>query len=141
MDTSFLTELNWLAVAVATVAYFMLGAIWYSKILFANSWIRATGVDMSKPDAKKGVGGIMALTFVLEFVICIGLGILVYRLNLTGGVMAGIKLGLMTGVCFAATTITISYLYQTKPRSLSFIDGGYHVAGNILAAVILCLWQ
>ncbi|HPG12256.1 MAG TPA: DUF1761 domain-containing protein [Chitinophagaceae bacterium] len=141
MDTSFFSHLNWLAVAVATVAYFMLGALWYSKALFANSWIKSTGVDMNNPDAKKGVGGIMLTTFILEFIICIGLGILVYRLNLVGGFMSGVKLGVLTGVCFSGTVIFISYMYQSKAKPLGFIDGGYHLVGNIIAAVILCLWH
>lgn len=140
MDTSILSHLNWLAIALAAAAYFMLGAIWYSKALFAKQWIKSTGIDMSKPDAKKGVGGIMVFTFILEFIICIGLGILVSRLNLTDGLMSGIKLGLLTGVCFSAIAVCISYLYQSKPKALSLIDGGYHVAGNIIAAIILCLY-
>ena len=139
MDTSFLSQLNWLAILVASVAYFMLGALWYSKLLFANTWIKSTGVDMNNPDAKKGVGGIMAFTFILEFVVSIGLAILVYRLGLSTW-MSGVKLGLTTGVCFAATGISISYLYQSKPTVLSFIDGGYHTVGQIIAAIILCLW-
>lgn len=141
MDTSFFSHLNWLAIAVAAVAYFMLGGLWYSKALFGKAWIQSTGIDMHRPDAKKGVGGVMAVTFILEFIICIGLAILVYRLMLTDGVMSGIKLGLLTGICFSAIVISISYLYQGRPKSLSLIDGGYHVAGNILGAVILCSWQ
>jgi Protein of unknown function (DUF1761) len=49
MDTAFLSQLNWLAILVAAVAYFMLGALWYSKLLFANTWIKSTGVDMNNP--------------------------------------------------------------------------------------------
>ncbi len=140
METSFFSELNWLAIAVAAVAYFMLGAIWYSNLLFAKTWIKGTGIDMSKPDAKKGVGGIMFFTFLLEFITCIGLAILINRLMLVGGVQSGIKLGLFTGVCFSAIGISISYLYQSKAFSLHFIDAGYHIAGNIIAAIILCVW-
>ena len=82
----------------------------------------------------------MAFTFLLEAVTCIGLGILVYRLALDG-YMSGIKLGLLTGICFSAIGIFISYLYQSRPSSLSFIDGGYHVVGNVIAAIILCVWH
>lgn len=140
MDTSFIEGLNWPAVLVAALAYFILGALWYSKLLFANQWIASSGVDMNKPGNRKGVGGIMAFTFLLELVVCIGLGILVYRLMLAG-FLSGIKLGVFTGICFAAIGITISYLYQSKPQVLTFIDTGYHITGNILAAVILCVWQ
>lgn len=139
MDTSFFSNLNWLAILVAALAYFMLGAIWYSKALFGKLWIKSTGIDMSRPDAKKGVGGIMAFTFLLEFVTCIGLGILVNRLMLNG-VTSGIKWGLFTGVCFSAIAISISYLYQSKPTVLSVIDAGYHIVGSVIATVILCVW-
>jgi Protein of unknown function (DUF1761) len=138
MDTSFLSNLNWLAILVAALAYFILGALWYSA-LFGKLWIKSTGVDMSRPDAKKGAGGIMVFTFLLEFVTCIGLAILVNRLMITG-VTSGIKWGLFTGVCFSAIGICISYLYQKKPTVLHLIDGGYHILGNIIAATILCIW-
>ena len=138
MDTAFLSQLNWLAILVASVAYFMLGALWYSKILFANVWIKGTGINMDNPDSKKGVGGIMAFTFILEFVICIGLAILLYRLGLST-VMSGAKTGLITGICFSATTISISYLYQMKPKVLSLVDAGYHIVGQIIAGIIICI--
>ena len=140
MDTSFFSHLNWLHIVVAAVGYFMLGALWYSKILFANSWIKSTGVDMNNPNAKKGVGGIMAFTFILEFFITVGLAILIYRIGLSG-LMSGVKLGLFTGILFSGIAISISYLYQMKPASLSMIDGGYHTVGQIIAAVILCMWK
>jgi hypothetical protein len=139
MDTSFLSDMNWLAVLVAAVAYFMLGALWYS-LLFSKIWIRGTGIDPNNPAAKKGAGGIMAMTFLLEAVTCIGLGILVYRLALSG-VTSGIKLGLLTGVCFSAISVCISFMYQMKPKSLIVVDTGYHIVGNIIAAVILCIWR
>lgn len=139
MSTLFFSHANWLAIAVAAVAYFMIGGLWYS-VLFGKAWIKASGIDMNRPDAKKGAGGIMVMTFLLEFVICTGLAMVAYKMMLTGGVMSGIKLGLLTGVCFSAIVIFISYLYQMKPKALSLIDGGYHIAGNVAASVIICIW-
>jgi hypothetical protein len=138
MDTSFFSHLNWLAVAVAAAAYFFLGALWYS-MLFGKQWIRATGIDPNQPGAKSGAGAIMFMTLLIEFVICMGLGVLVYRMNLAGPWMSGLKLGLFTGVFFSATVIAISYLYQ-KRNTLSVIDGGYHIVGQIIAAIIICAW-
>jgi hypothetical protein len=54
--------------------------------------------------------------------------------------MAGIKIGLITGGCFSWMTICISYFYTKKPWSVHFIDGIFHVVGQIIAAIILCLW-
>jgi hypothetical protein len=55
--------------------------------------------------------------------------------------MSGLKLGLMTGLLFSATAISITYLYIKKPIGLHFIDGLYHVVGQIVAAIILCIWK
>lgn len=135
-----LSNLPWLQILVATIAYFALGAIWYS-FLFQKKWIGYQNIDMSNPDAKKGAGAIMALSFVWFFVVCIGLALLIVKMGLIGGAMSGVKLGLTTGVCFSAAAISITYLYVQKPIGLHFIDGLYHVVGQIIAAIILCVWK
>lgn len=140
MDTSIFSHLQWLHVLVATIAYFMLGAIWYS-FLFQKKWIRYQNIDMSNPDAKKGVGALMALSFVAFFVITLCIAILMGRIELLGGWQSAVKLGLFTGLGFSAATISINYLYTKKPFGLHLIDGTFHVVGQIIAAVILICWK
>jgi hypothetical protein len=140
MDTSFLSDLNWLHVLVATIAYYALGAIWYS-FLFQKSWIRYQNIDVNAPGAKKGVGAIMFLSFIMFFVATVGLAILINRTGAIGGAASGIKLGLTTGVCFSMAVISITYLYTKKPLGLHFIDGLFHIVGQVIAAVILCVWK
>jgi len=139
MNSEIFSQINWLAVLVAAVAYFILGALWYSNILFANMWIKAHGIDMNDPNGRKGLGMMMFLSFVGFFIVCIGLEMLVVKLDLSG-YMSGIKLGLATGVCFSMMALSITYLYTRKPISLHLIDGLYHVIGQIIAAIILCVW-
>ena len=139
MNTSLLTDINWLAVAVAAIAYFALGAVWYSA-LFGKQWVTYQGINMQDAEAKKGVGAIMASSFLLMFVAVICIAILVERLQLYQAI-SGVKLGLLTGIGFAVTSISISYLYVKKPLGLHLIGGLYHVIGNIIAAIILCVWQ
>jgi len=135
-----LSNLNWLHVLVAAIAYYAVGAIWYS-FLFQKPWIRFHNVDVNHPDSKKGVGAIMFGGFILTFLITTGLAILIYRAGINGGAMSGIKLGLTTGVLFSAAAISMTYLYLKKPTGLHFIDGLFHVVGQVIAAIILCVWQ
>ena len=37
-----LSTINWLAVIVGGVAYFALGALWFSNVLFARPWSEAS---------------------------------------------------------------------------------------------------
>lgn len=139
MDTTLFSQLNWLHILVATFAYFALGAVWYS-LLFRQRWLAYQKINPNNAEAKKDAGAIMAFSFVLMFIAVIGLAILVSRLDLSLAI-SGVKLGLLTGVCFSAMGISISYLYVKKPAGLHFVDGSYHIVGQIIAAVILCVWQ
>lgn len=139
MDSGIFSNINWLHVLVAAIAYFALGAIWYS-FLFNKKWIAYHNIDVNQADAKKGAGAIMFGSFILMFIATIGLAIIVSRLQLNQ-FSSGVKWGLLTGVCFSATAISISYLYVKKPSGLHLIDGSYHIVGQIIAAVILSCWH
>jgi hypothetical protein len=139
MNSTLFTEMNWLAIAVATIAYFFIGAIWYTA-LFGKKWVAYQKIDVTDPKMKEGSGVIMFMSFLLMAVAVICIALLVERMQLSLA-LSGIKLGLLTGIGFAITAVSISYLYTKKPMGLHLIDGGYHLVGHILAAVILCIWQ
>lgn len=134
--------INWIAVIVASLAYFSLGALWYSKVLFAKRWIADLKLDVNDPNAKKGMGLMFGGSLVLMFVQTVAIAILANRLDIVGaGWLSGLKLGAFTGCCFCAATVGVNYLYEKKPLSLFLINGGYAIAGNMIAAVIICVWK
>lgn len=136
-------DLNWIAILVAALAYFGLGALWYSKALFAKRWIADLKIDINNPDASKGMGMMFGGSFVLMFVQCLAIALIAERMDLDvsgGGWMSGVKLGALTSVCFCAATIGVNYLYEKKPLSLFLINAGYAIVGNIIAGIIICAW-
>jgi len=135
-----LSNINWLHVVVATVAYFVLGAVWYSPVLFAKRWAGYAGMKMDDPEAKKGMGAIMGGSFVLMLITTIGLSIMQQVLPAID-FMGGIKLGLLIGICFAGTAVSTNYLYTRKPFGLYAIDCGYHILGIAIASGILSGWH
>jgi Protein of unknown function (DUF1761) len=133
-------DFNWLAVLVGAVGYFALGAIWYS-FLFQKKWIAYNNINMDDPSNKKGVGAIMGISFLLMLVQSLAIGILAARIDLTSCWLSGVKLGAITGGCFGAMAVGVNYLYEKKPLGLFLINGGYALVGNIIAAVIICMWR
>ena len=136
MFNELFSNLHWLAILAGAAAFWLLGAIWYSPLLFAKPWSKLVNLKMDDPDAKKGMPLVFAGSFVLMFVSSIGLGVLLQVIPVTDALHAA-KLGLLTSVCFSLSTISISYLYTRKPLSLYAIDGGYYILGTILAAVVI----
>ncbi|MBA4198753.1 MAG: hypothetical protein C0459_14485 [Chitinophaga sp.] len=139
MFNQLLSSVNWLHVLVAAVAYFMLGAIWYSA-LFQKQWIAMHKIDVNAPDAKKGAGVIFGIGFLLTIVIVAGIAIFktqVPAINLVGG----IKLGLFASVVFCSPPLAMSHLYLKKPFALIAIDCAYHIIGSAIAGAIIGAWQ
>ena len=141
MNTEIFTNLNWLAILVATLAYFVLGALWYSKLLFGKKWAAMLKLDMNDPNHSKGMGIMMLGSFLFMLITCIGLALLIVKVNFDSDYMYGIKIGLMTGICYASTAVSINYVYERKATGLYFINNGYHVLGHVIAATILVMWR
>ncbi len=139
MNTEIFHHLNWLAILAGGLAYFFLGAIWYTA-LFGKKWKAYNASLLSDPNAKKGVAGTMVISAVLMLICSLGLAVLAVRFGVFGW-MGGLKLGFITGLCFAATAVHISYIYENRPLGLHLINGLYNVCGNIIAAIIISCWR
>lgn len=137
-----LGDLNWLAVIVATIAYFALGAIWYAPPVLGKPWMRAAGTEM--PEAgQRPSPAIYAVPLVSSLIASIALGMLA-EATASDGVGDGVVLGLVTGVGFAATIALVTATFETsKPNAMLWgaINGGYHLVGLLVAAVIVSAWR
>jgi hypothetical protein len=101
MNADLFSQVNWLAVLVGALAYFFLGAIWYSA-LFRNAWIKATGANMNDPNARKGFAGILIGSFITIVITSIGLALIITKIQ-SSGWMTGAKIGLIAGICFSCS--------------------------------------
>lgn len=136
-------NVNIWAVLVAALATFLLGGFWYSPALFGKLWAREAGVDpaaVEKKAEKKGQKH-PAMVFFLAYVFSV---IAAYALAVLLGpnpeTVPAVKLGLMVGACFVATSFGINYQFAGKSFLLLLIDGGYHIVQFVLFGLILGVW-
>jgi uncharacterized membrane protein len=137
-----LSDLNWLAVLVAALAYFALGALWYAPPVFGKMWMAAGGMAM--PEAGTRPSPAIYLTPLVGSVLsAIALGMLAEATD-TETLQQGIALGLVVAIGFAVSITFVTAQFESekpKPMVWGAVNAGYHVVGNLVAAIIIASWQ
>ncbi len=134
-------EHNFIAILVAAVVGYVLGALWYSPVMFAKPWVAAHGFTSEqtaamKADAPKAYG----ISFVAMIVMAAVLSIVLNHLGAhdwrSGALWAAhIWLG------FAATIGLMANLYTGKKFAVFLIDTGYQLLYLVVMGAILGAWH
>jgi hypothetical protein len=133
-----ISQLNWLAVLVATVTAFALGGIWYGP-LFGKAWQRLVGLsdeDIQQGHPGKIYGGAFCLNLVMATVLA-----LLLQLHPSPGLVPGINIGVLLALSFIATSVGINYLFQQRPLGQYLIEVGYMVVLMALMGAIIGVWR
>ena len=142
MTFDVLSDLNWLAVLVAALAYFAIGALWYAPPVFGKMWMAAGG--MAIPEAGTRPSPAIYLTpLVGSLLSAIALGMLAEATD-TETLQQGIALGLVVAIGFAVSITFVTAQFESekpKPMVWGAVNAGYHVVGNLVAAIIIASWQ
>jgi hypothetical protein len=136
MTFDFFGDLNWLAIVVATAAWFAFSAIWYSVPPLSNAWQKA-----AKVTGTEGPPLVMILipTIVGYFVTSIAIALLARAIGTTE-LVDGIALGVVLGVGFGVVGALITQLYEQKGGSYWLINGVNAVIAYSIVAVIVTVW-
>src|SRR5262245_6175665 len=117
--------INYLAVVVAAVAAWLLGAVWYMGL--AKAWMAALGVTQEEMEARRRRPG-AHLPFVYAFVAALVMAWVLAGLVGHFG-QVNIKNGVISGAfCwlgFVITTMVTNYSFGGRKPMLLAIDSGY----------------
>jgi hypothetical protein len=129
------SHLNYLAVLAAAISSFAVGGLWYR--IFAAPWKRANNFE-GEPPAGNPVK-IFGLSFVFSLVMAFNLAKFLDAPTTTAawGATAGFLAGF--GWCFMG--IAIICLFERKPWSYVFINGGFLTAALTTMGLILGVWR
>lgn len=131
--------INFWAVLVAALLQMGLGALWYSKFLFAKPWTKLVG--KTEEDLKKSNKPTpYIVTFVCALVMAYILAhFVVYTQSNT--LLLGLQTGWWAWVGFVATTSLINSLFASRSWKLYLIDVGYHLVSLIAMGALLAIWR
>ena len=137
-----LGDLNWLAVIVAALAYFVLGGIWYAPPVFGKAWSAAAGFKEPAEGETPG-SAIYIAPLIGDIIAAIAVGMLAAASG-TDTLAEGLVLGLVTGIGIAGVIIGTTAVFESnKPSSSTWfwITAAYHLVGFVLLGVIIGIWQ
>lgn len=140
MTFDVLGDLNWLAVLVAGVAFFALGGLWYSNLMFGKQWSLAVGWEA--PEGERPPVSLYLMPLATCLVSAVGLAMLAVATS-SDTVGEGVVLGLVTGIALAASALVVTGFFDPKkpqPMVWVAITSGYHVVGFVVVATIVSAW-
>ena len=126
--------INWISVAIAALATFVIGGFWYSPLLFLKPWQKDMNIDASQPGHPARV---FSLAYIFSFLSC---ALLATLLGPDANLVAGLKLGTAVGLFIVFCSFGINYQFANRPLRALFIDGGYPVVQFALFGLVLGAW-
>lgn len=159
-------EINFLAIAVASLITLLVGFIWYHPKVFGTVWMESAG--LTKEKLKGGnMLKIFGFTIILSLMITIVLMSLTIHQTGAYGMIGGVETdetlpsfqnfmndygsnfrtfkhgalhGLIAGLFFAFPINAINGLFERKSAKYIFINSGYWVLTLTLMGAIICGW-
>ncbi len=131
-------SINHLAVIVAALSDFAVGALWFSPLLFVKVWMRETGITeeqmrKSNPVVKYG------LTLVFSLVITYNLAFFLGSPDST--LHDYLLYSALAGFGWAAMAIGILSLFELRGWKLMLVNWGYVTIAFVVKGLILGLWR
>ena len=131
-------SINHLAVIVAALSDFVVGALWYSPLLFVKVWMKETGItaeQMKKDNPVVKYG----LTLVFSLVITYNLAFFLGSPNST--LKDYLFYSALAGFGWASMAVGILSLFERRGWKLMLINWGYVTIAFVLKGLILGLWR
>lgn len=126
-------DLNWLAIALATLSTFFIGSFWYSPFLFSKAWMAENGFTDADLEGRNMVL-IFGLALVLSFVMALDLAFFIGPDATAAG---GAAAGAAAGIGWVAAAIGIVALFERKSLRYVLINAGYlAVAFTVMGGIL-----
>jgi len=132
-------RVNWLAILVAGVADWVLGAVWFT--VFANQW--KAGLRMAPDELQRYMSHPNFWPYLIALLCSLLIAYVIARLvagSTTQGLLRGISAGILVGLAAAFAMVT-EMVFEVRPGPFILICAGYPLLGCILMGIILGVWK
>jgi len=128
---------NYVAVFVAALAYWLLGALWFA-VLFSKPWMALEHITPEQAGAMNPIAPYI-ISFILNLVIAFVLAQLCAWRN-ANTAARGAALGILIWIGFVGPITYTTYMYEMRPKQLFAINEFFALVGLCLMGAILGAW-
>lgn len=129
--------INYWAVLVAAVVAMVIGALWYSPILFSKPWMAAMG---KKAEDMQGGGASYLIAFVADLVMMYVLAHFVQYAGATT-MATGLATGFWAWLGFVVAAVVMNTIFEGRKWSLTFMYIGMQLVALLAGGWILAVWR
>ena len=129
-------NINYIAVAIATIASYVLGFVWYHWAVFGQSWAHALNLTKEAADNTEGLGGAFVFSLVSGLTKAMFIALLISATNISG-VLNGGFFGAVMAVIITATSIGYYNGFARSPSKLTLINSAHSVVELALIGAII----
>src|SRR6185369_7912154 len=129
--------IHFLPLLAAAIARMVIGALWYSPVLFLPTWYRVSGV--TEAEMKAGMTRAIAIDFLGSLIMAF---VLLQAVKYAGAATAaqGMAVGFFNWLGFIAVVTIATVTYLPKPLQLFFVQNGYLLLSRLAMVASLAVW-
>ena len=132
-------RINWVAVLVAAIVHWLLGAVWFTA--FSKAW--TAGLRMPQEELQVYMAHPNFWPYVIAFLCNLVLAYVIARVLAMGeshNLFRGIRVGLLIGLAAAVAMVT-EMAFEMMGRTFMVISAGYPLVGCIVMGIIIGAWK
>lgn len=134
-----LIDVNYWAVAIATIASMIVGSLWYTPRLFGNYWMRVARVDAGDRSAVAPIVTTVIVSFISAWVLA--LATQVAWLALGGDyLLVALPTAIMLWAGFTAARFITHDAFEGRPAGLTIVNIGHEFVTAVVMALIIGAW-
>ena len=137
-----MNTINFWPILVASIIAFVIGAFWYSPLLFGKEWMTLVGI--SEKEANKMTFATTWKLYVGQFIATlVEFGVLAFILSVTNARSAadGAIIAFLIWLGFNATEGVGKLMWEKKPLKLILISSVAMLVSLVIGGVIMGAWK
>jgi len=131
-----LQNINYMAVAIATITSYLLGFAWYHWAVFGEAWANALGLTKEEADNTEGLGGAFIMSLISGLAKALFIALLIAVTNISG-VLSGAYFGAIVATVFTITSLGYYNGFARTSSKLTVINSAHSIVELTLIGAII----